>query len=334
MKGLVKMVFSLFMLMHLAFSGVIAGSLIPNNSSTNLAVNVTEPRIVNGTNASLEEAPYFTLLLTNGNQLAGCGGSLITPCHVLTAAHCIRSQRAISHVLVGVRTPWSSQSSLGRKTHYSAVSSIIKHPLFSSSLNANDIAILNLESCVDGSDIQPVKLAESTGDLVNFSLEGEVLKAYGFGQLEEGGEVQVETLQVADLPFIDREACLLSYANLADDAICAGYPEGGTDTCQGDSGGPLVRLDDVKQEHTLVGITSWGVGCARANYPGVYASVAYARDYIVEEICAQEGREDFALCTPPEPVLPKRKTPPKCKGQKNKMAGTRGGAAGRRCRGQ
>lgn len=86
-------------------------------------------------------------------------------------------------------------------------------------------------------------------------------------------------LRAAEVPVVNQEACgqaYESFGGITDRMICAGHTEGGKDACQGDSGGPLVA------EGKLIGIVSWGYGCARPNYPGVYSRVAVVRDWIRE----------------------------------------------------
>src|SRR5205823_418942 len=78
---------------------------------------------------------------------------------------------------------------------------------------------------------------------------------------------------------VGRAACDSAYGGGIDDSmVCAGISQGGKDSCQGDSGGPMVQ--DVAGEPVLVGLVSWGYGCARANYPGVYTRVGYERQWI------------------------------------------------------
>jgi trypsin len=84
------------------------------------------------------------------------------------------------------------------------------------------------------------------------------------------------------VPIVDREQCAVAYADDNGDSVidetmfCAGLPEGGKDSCQGDSGGPAVNDDGV-----LVGVVSWGVGCALPDFPGVYTRISIMLDFIV-----------------------------------------------------
>lgn len=81
-----------------------------------------------------------------------------------------------------------------------------------------------------------------------------------------------------EIPIVDRNECNQDYDGLIEpDMICAGIPEGGKDSCQGDSGGPVVI------DGKLVGIVSWGFGCAEPGYPGVYTNVAYFKNWIDQQ---------------------------------------------------
>ena len=100
----------------------------------------------------------------------------------------------------------------------------------------------------------------------------------GWGTLTPGGSLPLQ-LQAVEVNITSRAACNSAYAQyggITVNMICAGVPEGGKDACQGDSGGPLVVGGK------LVGIVSWGLSCALADYPGVYSNVASLIDFITE----------------------------------------------------
>ena len=92
----------------------------------------------------------------------------------------------------------------------------------------------------------------------------------------------MEKLHKVDVPFVSTDDCNASYNgngySITDGMICAG--EEGKDSCQGDSGGPMVA--SVNGTSVLVGVVSWGIGCAQEGYPGVYARVANYVDWIEE----------------------------------------------------
>lgn len=78
---------------------------------------------------------------------------------------------------------------------------------------------------------------------------------------------------------MDRDECNEDYDGVIEESmICAGVPEGGKDSCHGDSGGPLVI------DRKLVGLVSWGFGCAKPGYPGVYTNVAYFKDWVDQQV--------------------------------------------------
>ena len=152
------------------------------------------------------------------------------------------------------------------------VSKIIKHENYNGFTISNDIALLKLESPLKlNKYVQGVTLPKphqsTTGDCV----------VTGWGALVEGGGVPT-VLQKLTLPVITDDECRAVYGHsqVLDSNLCAGIKEGGKDSCQGDSGGPLYC------NGYQAGIVSWGYGCARPGYPGVYTEISYYVDWINE----------------------------------------------------
>ena len=139
----------------------------------------------------------------------------------------------------------------------------------------NDIAIVELHSEVSFNDnMKPVCLP-SRG--MKFR-SNTMCTVTGFGAIREGGP-QATTLMKADVPLVDNQKCSEYYGRrISDLKICAGYDRGKIDSCQGDSGGPLVCPQNGKAY--LAGVVSYGIGCAREKFPGVYANVKNLLDFI------------------------------------------------------
>lgn len=139
----------------------------------------------------------------------------------------------------------------------------------------NDVSIFRLKTPIKfNAKKQPVPLF----DLHEEVDEGVLATITGWGATREGGSAP-DDLQIVNIPIISKTVCseaYKSYGGLPDGQICAAYPKGGRDSCQGDSGGPLVV------NGRLAGIVSWGNGCARPNYPGVYTEVATFRDWLTK----------------------------------------------------
>lgn len=152
-----------------------------------------------------------------------------------------------------------------------SVSTIYQNPSYSSSTIDYDVSVLYLSSAVTTSAAGTIGLAASGSSVAT----GATATVTGWGTTSEGGSAATQ-LQVVQVPIVSQATCRSAYGTSAitDRMLCAGYTSGGYDACQGDSGGPLVVSG------LLTGIVSWGYGCARPNYPGVYSSVPALRSYI------------------------------------------------------
>jgi len=230
-------------------------------------------RIVGGCVSKPHSWPWQISLRTN-TGIHFCGGTLISAQWVLTAAHCLeRSKRPSAYrVVLGVHTERAAEPTKQEK----ALEKLVLGP------NRADIALLKLESPVLINDkVLPVCLPEK--DFIVAS--GTECYVTGWGETQgTGGE---GVLKETGFPVIENKICNRpSYLNgrVKDHEMCAGNIEGGTDSCQGDSGGPLVCYS--QNRYILQGVTSWGLGCANAMKPGVYARVSKFVDWIERTIKA------------------------------------------------
>ncbi|KAF4444272.1 trypsin [Fusarium austroafricanum] len=225
------------------------------------------PNIVGGTSASAGDFPFIVSLSLNNGPW--CGGSLLNANTVLTAAHCV-SGRAASGF--SIRAGSLSRTSGGVT---SRISSIRVHPQYNQGADSNnDVAILKLSTSIPaGGNIAYARLASSGSD----PAAGSTVTVAGWGATSQGGGNSPINLLKVSIPVIARATCQAQYDQytITNTMFCAGEAAGGKDSCQGDSGGPIV--DSSK---TLLGAVSWGVGCARAGNPGVYARVGALRSFI------------------------------------------------------
>ncbi|GGK34042.1 trypsin [Pilimelia terevasa] len=213
----------------------------------------TETRVVGGRPAAEGAYPWTA-------YLGGCGGSLVSPDIIMSAAHCFGSNSTRVTAYVGkVRKGEGTRrtgSSLRRGVP--ADNDEDQRPPD----NVSDWAVIKLDQPI--TDIAPVAVpADDRFDSTP------VFRAMGWGRTSENGPTSSTLLEV-DVPFVPDDQCARSVGKAE---ICAGYlKEGGRDTCYGDSGGPLAARDGDRW--VLVGLTSWGKGCARAGEPGHYAQVS------------------------------------------------------------
>jgi secreted trypsin-like serine protease len=221
------------------------------------------PRIVGGEDTTIEEYPHQVSVIYIDSHY--CGGSILNPTHILTAAHCT-DQVPAEDLMVRAGSSMIDEGGQVRQ-----VLVYFQHTDFDSDTYDYDISVLRLSQSLEfGSGVNSIQLPEKGAD-VGADICG---TATGWGRLSENGPLPMQ-LQKVDLPTLDQQMCILVYGNkITDRMFCAGYVAGLKDTCQGDSGGPLI------DGTLLLGITSWGDGCGAANSPGVYTKVSYFKDYI------------------------------------------------------
>lgn len=186
-----------------------------------------------------------------------CGGTLYNEFNVITAAHCVDFIASPSSLEILVGTQDLSTTGEGRRI---GVSEITMHPDWDSQSLYSDVAIVRLATPV--TDIPFAQLPARDTEPVPASLA----TVSGWGALKSGGSYFTKLRSVV-VPVWDTTTCNgpNSYAGqILASMFCAG--EGGKDSCQGDSGGPITNIDNT----TLIGVVSWGDGCAKPAKPGVY----------------------------------------------------------------
>ncbi|MFN7729724.1 MAG: S1 family serine peptidase [Bdellovibrio sp.] len=235
---------------------VVAGALFA--ATTAFAAPQFGQKIVGGTEASIGEFPFIVSLQQGSSHF--CGGSLIKKDWVLTAAHCVKGG-TVSKVVIGLhnRTDLKNAEAIKPKR-------IIAHPQYNSRTMDYDYALIQLAR---ESSYTPVDV---NADDLEKAAPGLLLTTAGWGATSEGSYSLPNLLQKVEVPFVTKTECLKAYADVTDRMICAGLDTGGKDSCQGDSGGPLIARNG--SDFTLVGVVSWGEGCARPNKYGVYSSVS------------------------------------------------------------
>lgn len=244
---------------------LLAAGLVTTTIAAGLTQANADQQIVGGTRASIADHPY-AVYLTTADGFQFCGGALVDDNKVVTAAHCAAGKQPADIVVVAGRE--DKESGVGMATK---VREIWLHPDFTEVRAGSDIALLTLEQRVE---YQPLELPSSDdADLYQAGQAGLIL---GWGRTAADGQPSQYLMQ-ASVPVMADADCVKSYpAYQAAAMTCAGIPEGGVDSCQGDSGGPLVV------DGRLVGVTSWGEGCAAPGKPGVYTRVAAYAELLEE----------------------------------------------------
>lgn len=253
----------------LASAGVAASA---STASADQSSADVQPMIIGGEETTIEENP-FVVALTTPSGFQFCGGTIVAPTKVLTAAHCTEGSSPSDIVVVAGRTSLSAGGGTS-----AGVTDIWINPNWDSSALSNDASVLTLDTALAEA---PLALASpQDADLYPAGANSTV---YGWGVTESGSTS--DTLRKVDVPVTADDTCAASYPGSFDPAsmVCAGLAEGGKDSCQGDSGGPLegVAADGTRK---VIGIVSWGQGCAEPDFYGVYGRVSAMYDLIAAQL--------------------------------------------------
>ncbi|KAE8593691.1 hypothetical protein XENTR_v10019268 [Xenopus tropicalis] len=222
-----------------------------------------DDKIVGGYECTPHSQPWQVFFTFNGRNW--CGGSLISPRWIISAAHCYQPPKT----LVALLGEHDLKKKEGTEQHIQ-VEAAYKHFSYKDEAYDHDIMLVKLAKPAQYNQyVQPIPVARSC------PTDGAKCLVSGYGNLLAYNTRYPDQLQCLDLPILSDSSCKASYPRMiSENMFCAGFLEGEKDSCKGDSGGPLICSGE------LYGVVSWGRYCARKNSPGVYAKVCNYLDWI------------------------------------------------------
>eukprot|EP00591_Stephanopyxis_turris_P008546 CAMPEP_0195517014 /NCGR_PEP_ID=MMETSP0794_2-20130614/9509_1 /TAXON_ID=515487 /ORGANISM="Stephanopyxis turris, Strain CCMP 815" /LENGTH=384 /DNA_ID=CAMNT_0040645743 /DNA_START=153 /DNA_END=1305 /DNA_ORIENTATION=+ len=235
---------------------------------------ITTPRIVGGSETPVGRYPYSVALFdTSFSTYSRCGGTLIAPDIILTAAHCLLPIDFVRINQHDINDPNDAYEEF-------TVIQKVQHPNYRPRSYNYDFGLMKLSGV---SSYQPISL----NDDPNVPVNDKELTVIGWGTTSVNSYRPAEVLLESNVSYMPNDACIeksrYPTGQVTNAMMCAAAE--GRDACGGDSGGPLILTGENSKQDALVGVVSFGIGCANADFPGVYARVSYQVGWIRDTVC-------------------------------------------------
>uniref|UniRef100_A0A1I8PNU7 Peptidase S1 domain-containing protein n=1 Tax=Stomoxys calcitrans TaxID=35570 RepID=A0A1I8PNU7_STOCA len=221
-------------------------------------------RIVNGKNALIKDFPFQLSLRIRTIHI--CGASVLNDAWAITAAHCVHDVE-LKPKMITLRMGSRYRTKGGLIV---PVTQIYNHPNYNAETMNFDVALLKVSDRSfrrNDLPVKPIKLPTFSATMS----DNMAAIVSGWGHQSSSLHILSAELKYTTVYTVDQTACnksLSAHGGITNAMFCAAARN--TDACQGDSGGPIQR------NGTLIGLVSWGIGCADPYYPGVYTRLSYA----------------------------------------------------------